>query len=269
MFVRRLLFVLLLSLQLSAHDLYLRLQTYQPDAGAVVRVEFHNGDKFPASEVPAKIERLRDTQVAGGAAFQDLRIEGTATVADVVAPTAPGLFTLTARTIPNFIELETKKFEDYLRHEGLGSVIEWRKQHGESKKPGREHYSKYVKALGYVGAPSGRFDVAARLMIEFVPLANPYALATGQPLPVRVLFRGKPQAGLAVTLSHAEAGQVTSQMVGVTNSQGELGVPVSGPGLWKLHTIAMERKTDKTTADWESFWASFTFEIPAVVVSNR
>jgi hypothetical protein len=267
--VRRLLLTVPLALSLSAHDLYLRLQTYQPAPGATVRVEFHNGDKFPASEMPVKIERLRDTRLVGGAEFQDLRIEGTATVADVVVPSAQGLFTLTARTIPNFIQLDAKKFEDYLQHEGLQTLVEWRKQHGEAKKPGREHYSKYFKALGYVGAPTGKFDAPAGLALEFIPLGNPYAIKAGEPLRVRVLFRSKRQVGLAVALAHADGGRVSSRVVGVTNAQGEIAVPIAGAGLWKLHTIMMERKTNSSQADWESFWASFTFELPGAMLSTR
>lgn len=259
----RLLLTLSLAISLSAHDLYLRLQSYQPVAGAKVRLEFHNGDQFPASEVPVKVERLRDTRVVGGAAFQDLRIEGTATVADIIAPNVPGLFAVTARTIRNFIQLEATKFEDYLKHEGLAALVEWRKQHGETMKPGREFYSKYAKALGYVGSPGGEFATPAGLAIEFVPMANPYTLRPGQPLPVRVLFRGQPQAGLAVAVAHAGGGRVSNRVVGVTNAQGEIAVPLTGAGLWKLHTIMMERTADTKDADWESFWASFTFEIPS------
>jgi len=256
-----------------AHDLYLRPQTYRPAAGQTVRVEFHNGDKFPASEVPVKIERLRDAAVrtaAGARAFTDLRIEDTATVGDFEAPHAPGPFVLAGRTIPNFIELDAAKFEDYLQHEGLGAVVEWRRANGEAAKPGREHYSKYVKALGYVGAADGAFDQPAGLTLEFVPLKNPYTLAPGERLPVRVLFRGQPKAGQAIALAHAApGGEVRKQTLGRTDERGEILVPVHGAGLWKLHTIVMERKAERAQADWESFWASFTFELPVAALSRR
>ena len=261
---RYLLAFIALAAGLAAHDLYLRPQTFRPSAGAVFRVEYHNGDNFPSSEAPAKIERLRDMKLlfpGGETPFAGLRIEGTATVANVTAPAQPGNFILISRTIPNFIQLEPAKFEDYLKHEDLTDVIAWRSKRGESGKPGREIYSKYVKSLGMAVRPSANYGLNAGLTIEFIPLANPYELAPGATLPVRLLFRGKPAAGQAVEASNALGGSVTRARVGRTNANGEINIPLSGPGLWKLHTILMERRADSKAADWESFWASLTFEI--------
>lgn len=251
---------------LLAHDLYLRPSTFQPKSGETIRVEYHNGDSFPMSEVATKIERLRDMELhsaAGRTPFANFRVEDTATVADAAAPAAPGCFWLVSRTQPNLIELAPAKFDGYLEHKGLDSIIEWRKQHGEAAKPGREIYSKYVKALGYVGAPSGDAGKPLGLAIEIVPLANPYTLRAGEPLPVRVLVRGKPQAGLAIEISHSGKEGVAHKPVVRTNAKGEAQVPAIGAGLWKLHTIFMERLPAGKEAEWESLWASLTFEIPA------
>lgn len=256
--------LLLVSAPLLSHDLYLRPATFEPKPGETIRVEYHNGDSFPISEVATKIERLRDTELRSGAArtpFVNFRIEDTATVADVVAPQTSGLFWLVSRTQPNFIELAPAKFEDYLAHKGLHSIIEWRKQHGEAAKPGREIYSKYVKALGYVESPKGDPTTPLGLAIEIVPLANPYALPTGAILPIRVLANGKPQAGITVEISHDGAGGVSVKPPIVTDANGEASFPIGGYGLWKLHTILMERRDGKE-ADWESYWASLTFERP-------
>ena len=55
-------------------------------------------------------------------------------MADVPAPNERGSFVLISRTIPNFIELDSAKFEKHSTEEGL--------EHGEAQKPGREIYSK-------------------------------------------------------------------------------------------------------------------------------
>jgi hypothetical protein len=249
---------------LLAHDLYLRPSTFQPGPGETIRVEYHNGDNFPMSDVATKIERLRETELRGAdgrTPFANFRIEGPATVADVAAPTSPGCFWLVSRTQPNFIELAPAKFEDYLAHKGLHSIVEWRRKHGEAAKSGREIYSKYVKALGYVDSPRGDVSKPLGLAIEIVPLANPYTLAAGDSLPVRVLTHGKPQPGLAVEVSHSGSGKVSLKPAIVTDAKGEAVIPIDSRGLWKLHTIAMERRDGKE-ADWESFWASLTFELP-------
>jgi hypothetical protein len=57
--------------------------------------------------------------------------------------------------------------------------------------------------------------------------------------------------------------------VGKTDDEGRIDVPVT-PGQWRLHAIHMERST-KPDADWESFWATLTFEAgpPARGASSR
>jgi hypothetical protein len=250
---------------LFGHDLYLRPVTFQPKPGQTVAVEFHNGDHFPVSDAPVKVDRLRETEVrdaSGARKFANFRVEGTATVADFEAPANEGCFWLVARTVPNFIELQASKFEGYLTHERLDSILHWRQQHGESAKAGREIYSKYVKALGYVGSPKGDVSAPIGLTIEIVPLANPYTLPSGENLPVRILVRGKPQPGLQVEVSRLSDGKVSVTHVGPTDANGEVLIPKVGLGLWKLHTIFMERRPDPKEADWESFWASLTFELP-------
>ena len=55
-------------------------------------------------------------------------------------------------------------------------------------------------------------------------------------------------------------GGAESQMVGRTDAEGRVQVFLNSPGKWRLHAIAFERSTDAAKADWESFWASLTFE---------
>jgi uncharacterized GH25 family protein len=249
---------------LLAHDLYLRPATFQPKPGQTIQVEYHNGDNFPMSDVATKIERLREMELRGAdgrAPFTNFRIEGPATVADVLAPKSAGMFWLVSRTQPNLIELVPAKFEDYLAHKGLHPIVEWRKNHGEAAKPGREIYSKYVKALGYVESPVGDISKPIGFPIEIVPLANPYTRAAADTLPIRVLVRGKAQSGVAVEISHADGATVSLKPAIVTDAKGEASIPIGPRGLWKLHTIFMERRDGKE-ADWESYWASLTFELP-------
>jgi hypothetical protein len=249
---------------LLAHDLYLRPETFRPAPAGTLRVEYHNGDGFPGSQATTKIERLRDTALETAkfaAPFENLRIEGATTWAPVRLPGTPGTFLLKSRTAANFIELTATEFEEYLREEGLTEILAWRKEHGETQRPGRELYAKYAKALGFAGAPDHGFQRLAGHEIEFVPLADPLSAQPGQALTFRLLFRGAPRSGVLVELAHAASGKVTKSYIGRTGPQGEIRVPVTGAGLWKLHAIVMERgKTPQ--ADWESHWASFVFELP-------
>lgn len=257
-------FLLLAAASLWAHDLYLMPEKFTLPAAGPLRVVFQNGDAFPAGSSNVKPERLRNTRAvmkAGKAEFEGITAEAKRTVASVRVP-GEGLAILTAQTIPNFIELAPAKFASYLKHENLTNVLAWREKHGEAAKPGKERYSKYVKSLVQVGKSDEWYREKTGLTIEIVPEADPYALRAGAELPVQVLFRGKPAADVAVESAWLVGGKAVVKVVGRTDAEGRVKVPVKAAGPHRLHAIVMERCADAKAADWESFWASLTFAVP-------
>lgn len=246
-----------------AHDMYIMPGTFQPTKGATLTVGFHVGDSFPESEVSGRIERLQNPRLIGkgnAVAFRNLRVEGNRVLGDAVVSSAGELIAAVSTT-PTLIKLEPEKFADYLKEEGLAHVVAWRAAHGESGKAGKERYSKYAKSLLVSGASDGFFDHVVGYAIEIVPEADPSKLKAGDQLPVRVMFRGKPAADLQIEAAWAGAGGNKTVVVGRTGSDGRLKVPVESAGRWRLHTIKMERCAESAVADWESFWASLTFEL--------
>jgi hypothetical protein len=252
-----------LTAALFGHDLYLRPRLFRFTPGQAGTVEFHNGEAFPESQVPPVLARLQGTKVLfpnGQQPLTGVRIVGQAGFGDFKAPAAPA-FLVVGHTIPNFIELDPKKFEEYLAHERLTAASEWRKAHGESAKPGRELYSKYVKTVLHTGAPDAFVTRPTGAKIEFVPLADPATKKPGDKLTVQILFNGAPAPNLHVEAASASGKNVKETPIGRTNSQGQIDIPLDSPGLWKLHAIHMQRRADTKQADWESHWASLTFEV--------
>ncbi|MBL8233307.1 MAG: DUF4198 domain-containing protein [Bryobacterales bacterium] len=246
------------------HDLYLMPQKWVTESGALLKIHFENGDLFPAGGHPVAPARLRNTRLiskAGTTPFEGITAGKTRTEASVRIPGA-GLVTLTAETLPNFIELSAPKFQSYLKKEHLTHVQKWRKANGEAAKPGRERYSKYVKSMVRAGASDGHL-AAAGLTVEFAAFADPYNLAPGGTLPVQLLFRGQPADGVAVEGAWLERGKTVYRTIGRTGARGRIDVPIRASGPHRLHAIIMERCKDPKAADWESFWATLTFEIPA------
>jgi uncharacterized GH25 family protein len=227
-------------------------------------VGIHNGDRFPESEVAASLDRLRDVTVHAGKLqynVTNLRVDGEKVTGDARIP-AKGTLVISARTVPNLIELAPEAFEKYLKGEGLDSVIEFRKQRGESGKPGRELYSKYAKALVHASVVDDNSTKASGLAIELVPEKDPYSLKVGERMPLRLLWKGKPASGVMVEAARVgSTGPAESYAVGRTDAEGRVYVSLSAAGKWRLHAIAIERCQDPQKADWESYWASLTFEL--------
>lgn len=246
------------------HDLYLMPQPFATQPGEEIAVVYENGDEFPTGVTNVNPARLRRTELiwrGGVVPLRDIQAQEKRTVARVRVP-GEGIMVLVSLTIPNFIELDPEKFRQYLEHENLDHVLRWRKERGEEGKPGREIYSKYVKSLVLSGKADGFYAHQAGLTIEFVPERDPYSLRPGDALPVRLFLRGQPAPGVAVESAWLEGGRAKIESIGRTREDGRISVPIRAAGPHRLHAIVMERCRDASRADWESFWASLTFEIP-------
>ncbi len=248
---------------LYAHDLYLMPSSFLPGLGSTITVGFHVGDSFPESEVSGRLDRLKDGALlwsGGKTEMKNFRVDGKRDAADVKI-SGTGDLIAAIHTAPNFIELDATKFAAYLKEEGLKDVIVWRAEHKESSKPGKERYSKYAKSLLVSGAPNGFFNHLAGYPIEIVTEADPYSVKAGGSLPIQVLFRGKAAGDLQIETSWASGSRRKTVVVGRTGPDGRLNVPLPAAGTWRVHTIKMERCAEPTVADWESFWASLTFQL--------
>ncbi len=248
---------------LWAHDLYLLPNFFYTNKGSTLKVAFHNGDSFPSSEVapnPAKLQEARLTGLGGSADVHDLQTMGTETVGTVTVPAAGSLL-LSVRSVPNFIELPADQFQKYLQEEGLTEVLRWREAHGEQGKSGRERYSKFSKSILQSERSDEFYRHALNFTIEIIPLADPYSVKAGAALPVEVLFRGEPAADLQLEVAWAGPHESKITPVGRTTADGRIEVPVSKAGLYRLHALKMVRGADPSVADWESYWASLTFEV--------
>lgn len=255
----------LLAAPLFAHDLYIMPQQFTVAPGSTLAIEFHNGDSFPVSEAAPTPARLRNAQIITANSvvpIEDLKQDDKITLGHVPV-SAPGELLITVSTVPNFIELEPSKFLDYLKEEGLQTVIRWRAEHQADGKPGRERYTKFAKSLASSGASAGDlYKHAVGFDIEFIPEVDPTAMKAGGLLPVRVYLRGKPAPDLQVEAASSTASGSQTKIVGRTDSDGRIAIPIDAPGKWRLHTLYMEPCPSPTIADWDSFWASLTFEVP-------
>ena len=250
---------LLAAMLLPAHDLYLYSNSFVAKPGSAGTIAFHNGDSFPGSDGPPAFERLRDAIVVsakGTTPLRNIRQAGKTGIGDYTVP--EGSYVIGARTTPNFIQLDPKQFEDYLKHEKLDWVIRWRADNKEAAKDGRELYSKHSKALLNLD----RGDFALRPVghpVEIVLLDNPAKLGAGATIRAQVLLRGKPVAGQPLEMAWTDSKKTEMSWIGNTAQDGSIALKLATPGVFKLHTIVMERLKDTTTADWESHWASLTF----------
>src|ERR1044071_590806 len=101
------------------------------------------------------------------------------------------LFSMTSNQA--YIELDAKKFNEYLEEDGIDDILALRKKNNELEKPSRENYSRYAKLLVQSGnKPDDVYKRKLNLKVEIIPLANPYTLKSGDYLECEVQYQGKP-----------------------------------------------------------------------------
>lgn len=167
------------------------------------------------------------------------------------------------------ITLPASLFDAYLATEGLRGPLEIRaRDPQQASSPGRERFRRCAKAW-VAGGDASRVTVPIGLPLEIVPATAP---GTGTQLKLRVLWQGQPLAGALVRVWRAQANADGSpsdpearDSVGVawqarTDATGEATVTTIQPGEWLFSVVHMEPSSDRTIADWESTWASLTFQ---------
>jgi uncharacterized GH25 family protein len=249
----------------SAHDMFVKPARFFVGENTELLVRVLNGT-FSKSENSISRARVRDISVVGPAAREQLDTAAWSANGDTstfhLRTGASGTYVIGASTRPNAIALEAKEFNLYLREDGIPDVLEARRKDDELEKPARERYAKHVKALIQVGeARSDHFATELGYPAELVPLDNPYALASGRPLRVRTMVDGQAAANQFVLYGgRTPNGARIDQRSVRSDSAGVARIPLRGPGVWYIKFINMAR-TPTDTVDYESKWATLTFQV--------
>jgi len=244
-----------------AHDFWIEPSTFTPAPGQRVAVRLRVGQDLRGDPVPRDPRILQRFLVAGPAG--DAPVPGVPNIdpAGVTVFQEPGLHTIVYDSGRTPVELDAAKFETYLKDEGLEKISALRAKRGQSAAGASEVFSRCAKSLLAVAGGSGAgWDRAFGERLELVAEKNPYMLTGGGALPLRLLYEGKPLAGaLVAALQRNRAGaKVTAR----TDAQGRVRLELDRPGLWLVKAVHMIPAPAETGADWESFWASLTFEAP-------
>ena len=158
------------------------------------------------------------------------------------------------------ISLTTDKFLSYLKEDHLGGI---REKVNLKKDVQKERYSRYLKCLVQSGPDRSDtlFKTALGQSLEIILLDNPYKLKLGEELHVRILFMGKPLVKKIISARIRNGSHPSLLFNASTNKDGICSFKILNKGEWFIHLTHMIECPDKGDADWESFWASYSFGI--------
>jgi uncharacterized protein DUF4198 len=265
----RTLFLLpLLTSPALAHDFWISPSSYHPADSSLLQVNLLVGDFGRGDPLPRSNDRLLSFTCTNGSTTRPIVGRDGSTPAGYFRLQSPGLHLLAYHSTHASVELAGEKFSLYLRERGLDPILALRESRGQSSNPAREVYSRCCKSLVRVGDidPGRGFDTPLALPLELVPLADPTALHTGEPLPVQLLFRGQPLANAligALSLDTPQSEPPAPFTVSArTDAEGRAKLALPRGGRWLVTSVHMIEASDVAVADFESFWASLTFEAP-------
>jgi hypothetical protein len=178
--------------------------------------------------------------------------------------TQDGTYTIGWESEPIFIQIEPDIFKKYISLEGFSDVAELRKKSNQENKPEREFYTRYIKTYIQVGpTPTKDYSRPFGYKIEIIPQQNPCALKMNSDLDVIVLFDGKPLVNNKIMATYDSYSTLPEEYAQVTRTDqnGIAKFRITHKGQWLIRTTRILPLEKNPEAEWQSFWANFTFEI--------
>jgi uncharacterized GH25 family protein len=245
----------------AAHEFWLEPETFRPDSSTrTVPIQIKVGMNFAGNPWGGKLSDIIDLPLAMGSRKGSLMPEsGLDEPVIEWKSEGPGQYLLGLTNNSAFIELTGEEFEKYVISEGLERIVEERKTLGESEKPGRELYRRCAKLLLQQGdQPEAlSYNQEFGFPVEFQALGNPYEDGRDI-LSFKLLSKDGPLADAQVIIWHKDGEQIKKTELR-TNQDGIVTLLLRQTGFWMVSAVHMERIEGNEQADWQSYWASYTF----------
>ena len=227
----------------EAHDFWIEPSTFRPKRGELISIALRVGQDFVGDPIP-RSDSLIETFVARDA-NGERRINGfeNRDPAGYMHSVRPGMIVVGYRSKPSRVDLSTEAFARFLREEGFTKI---------APQAHTETFTRFAKSV-LVSGSDAPANVDFGWRFEIVPQS---AFNGAKPLRVRVVLEGKPLAGALVTAIHRD--DPRARVAVRTDRAGVATLPLQS-GVWLVKTVALiSPRAGKN--DWETLWASLTFE---------
>jgi uncharacterized GH25 family protein len=245
---------LLAAVPAAAHDFWIEPSTYRPAPLQRLTLRHRVGSHFLGDPVPRDEGLLvRFAAIAGDGERRVPGVHGRDPAGIAQAPES-GTLVVAYESRGTVAEMTPDKLALYAQEEGVASQLPagW-----QGKAAMRDRFSRSVKSLLVVGGTgSAGFDRVAGLPLELVPLVDPTTLAAGGTLPLRLLWQGKPVAGIQVAaLSRLDPAK---PLLARSDGEGRVAFQLPRTGEWLVKAVKIVPASGPG-ADFGSVWATLTF----------
>jgi hypothetical protein len=245
----------------SAHEFWLEPTSFVPATGKIIGIRARVGDGVLGDPVPRDPSLLAELIVDSGSGRSPVVGQDGADPAGLLRIASNNLYVIGYLGKPTPVELPAGKFDTYLHDEGLTDVIAARQKKGATAAGARELFTRCAKTLVLAGPvlPS-QHDRVLGFPLELIAETNPYAPGSSGEVRVRLLYHGKPLKGALITAIRRRNGERLSVR---SDAAGRARFALPADGAWLIKSVHMLAAPAGSPADWVSYWASLTFELPA------
>jgi uncharacterized GH25 family protein len=249
------LLLVLVASTAGAHDFWIEPSTYRPRIGENLSASLRVGQDFAGDPVARSTQLIDSFVVREGKAERPVNGFENEDPAGALRLDHPGLAIIGYRSKPYPLQLPAEKFEEFLHKEGFDQISAARRERRESQKPDRERFYRYAKSFVLAGNGSDAgFDHAFGYRYELIPETSPH---TSKRLTIRAVFEGKPLAGALVTAILQANPAVRFSALSDRNGRASFEL---SRGVWLVKSVQMVAAPGGSDYEWESLWASLTFE---------
>ena len=250
---------LLSSRPAIGHEFWIEPERFRPAPGAKVPIRLFVGQYFKGTSLPFLTDNFERFYYADARGTENIRSVLGDDPAATLAVRAPGRLWIVLRsTYFDLVYDKPGEFDAFLAKEGIDHLIPRGQRH---QLPVKETYSRCAKSLLVAGKPppGSAPDRAFGLPLEFVAETDPYA-GKSPDFRVRLLYRGAALPGALVTAFHKAVPD--RRLEARTDASGRARLALDREGIWLLNAVHLLPAPKKSGAQWETMWASLTFEIP-------
>ena len=255
-------FLALLAIPVFAHDMWIEPATFHPEAGDVTSLKLLVGQGLLGDPLARDSQLIKQFIVEDSEGRKPVVGRDGGNPAGFVRAAQPGLMIVGYHSNPSTVDESAEKFNQYLKEEGLDAIAAQRAQRHETDLRVHEMFSRCAKSLLLSGAPSAaQADKLLGFTLELLAERNPYTLNANEALPIRLTYENRPLAGTLVVAMNKR--NPSEKVTARTDKTGRVHLTLPAGGMWLVKAVHMIPALSDSKAQWQSYWASLTFEVAA------
>jgi len=253
--------IVLCGTPIFAHDMWIEPTTFLPSLGQILGVRLRVGQDLLGDPIPRDPALVNQFVVEDTEGRRPVIGRAGADPAGLLRVATAGLLVVGYHSNPSRVEMTAEKFNQYLKEEGLDAVAALRSRRHETGAGAHELFSRCAKSLVLSGSPNkSATDRRLGFTLELVAERSPYTTRPGEEFPVRLTYEDHPLEGaLVVAMNRLNPSEKMSVR---TDKDGRVRLRLPSGGMWLIKAVHMIPAPAGSDAEWASFWASLTFELP-------